>query len=74
MVDEIDFIQSMQRLDIKDGDILVLKTKSILSEHAISNLKNSIELAINIIGFKVKCLVLEDDMDIGVLRKEKNAL
>jgi len=35
MVDEIEFIQNMQKLEIKDGDIVVLKTKHIYTNKPI---------------------------------------
>jgi len=68
--DDINFLQSMQKLEIKEGDIIVLRHSCRLSEQAAANLKSQIEEIIRSSGFNIKVMVLEDGMDIGVLQKE----
>ena len=67
---DIKFLQSMQKLEIKEGDIVILRHPYKLSEQATANLKTSIEKVIRSGGFNVKVMVLEEGMDIGILSKE----
>lgn len=69
---DINFLQSMQKLELKEGDIIVLRHPYKLSEETIVNLKSQIQLIIKSAGFNVKIMVLEEGMDIGVLRKGNN--
>jgi hypothetical protein len=66
VMDKIDWIERMQVLEVKEGDTIILKTQQVLSvdQHVIIT---------ECIGdmFKernVKVLVLDDGMDIGVIR------
>ena len=70
--EEINFIKSMQVLTLKEGDILVLKTLALLSDSSIKRINSIIDeyLPPNLVG-KVKLMVLEEGMDIGVLREGK---
>lgn len=68
--DDINFLQSMQKLELKEGDIVVLRHPYKLSERTTTILKTHIEKIIRSGGFNVKVMVLEEGMDIGVLRKE----
>lgn len=70
--EEINFIKSMQVLTLKEGDILVLKTLALLSDSNIKRINSIIDeyLPPNLVG-KVKLMVLEEGMDIGVLREGK---
>ena len=67
---DIKFLQSMQKLEIKEGDIVVLRHPCKLSEQAVTNLKTQIKELIRSGGFNVKVMVLEEGMDIGVLQRE----
>lgn len=69
MEKRVNFLQSMQKLDVKDGDIIVLRHPQRLSAIAHDNLKVSIEKSIKHFGLNIRVLVLEENMDIGVLRK-----
>jgi len=56
-----DFDAELEKLDIKDGDILLLKTKTIISERAHSILKDSLGKIMKDRGFKdIKVLILEE--------------
>ncbi len=70
-MNEIEYIKSMQTLEIHDNDILVVKIDQRLSVSANTNLKKVIEnnLPDNLKG-KIKVLILEPGMDIGILRQE----
>lgn len=66
---KVDYFQSIQKLDIKDGDVIVLKCKQRLSPEAFKNLKEAYQTAME--GFRIKdikVLILEEGIDIGVLR------
>jgi len=67
--DDINFLQSMQKLEVKDGDIVVLRHPCKLSEKTTIILKTHIEEIIKSGGFNVKVMVLEEGMDIGILSK-----
>lgn len=70
--DDIVFLESMQKLEVKDGDIIVLHPPYKLSRETTIMLQNAIEATIRSGGFNTKVMVLEDGMDIGILRKENN--
>lgn len=59
----IDFIESMKVLKLEPSDIIVLKTAETLSMEMINILKRQVEKVT-----KSKILILQGDMDIGVLR------
>jgi len=73
-VDKIDFIQAMSTLEIKDGDIIVLKSSERLSAATIDRLREEIinALSDNDLFKDHKILVLDNRLDIGVLRKCDN--
>ena len=55
-------IQSMQKLEITDGDIIVIKSQFVLSPSAHERLEVDIQSAIDKFGFSVHVLVLEEGM------------
>jgi len=65
---EIELIQSMQKLDIKDGDVLVIKHPYYLKYPEVR--AASFDKAMKGFGFDVKVLLLEAGEEIGILRKE----
>lgn len=68
----IDYLKTMQKLDVKDGDIIVIKNPYKLSAETYTNLRLAIQKILKEYGYNVKVMILEDGMDIGVLRKEDN--
>ena len=68
--EKIEFVKSMQVLELKENDILVFKTDERFSAEAHKHFKEAIEecLPDNIKG-KVKMWILESGMDLGVIRK-----
>ncbi len=66
----INFLQSMQKLDMKDGDIIVLRHPCVLSEEAGKNICFLVREIAKKSGVDVKVMILEEGMNIGVLRKE----
>ncbi len=70
-MNEIEYIKSMQTLEIHDNDILIVKIDRILAVGTIKTLHDHIleNLPDNIKG-KVKVFIFEPGMDIGILRKE----
>ncbi len=69
--EKIEFVEYAKILTVKDGDIIVLKTDQILTVDTIEYLKNSLSSSVKELGenIKVKIIILEQGMDIGVLRK-----
>jgi len=64
------FIQSMQKLDIKDGDLIVLKYPGILPAKTSISIRESLQEALRKWGYNgLKVILLEDGMDIGVFKK-----
>lgn len=66
-MDDIEFIEHISKLELKDGDILVLRSKDYLTNEQISNLKKYIRHIDNTINI----LVIDGGMEIGVLRKKE---
>jgi len=64
----IKFLESMQCLCVKDGDIIVFRYSGCLSQNTAKNLKESIR---DIVGFDIKVMILEDNIEIGVLHPDK---
>ena len=68
-MDSFMVLESMQKLDVKDGDVVVIKHPGILKDPA--RLRETVEGYLLKFGFKVQVMVLEEGVDIGVLRKEE---
>jgi hypothetical protein len=65
----VKMIEKMQKLGIKDGDIVVLKHPGRLTEAAVKGIKESLGF---LKDWKIKkVVVLEEGMDIGVLTHEE---
>ena len=64
--DKIDFIESMKILKCEPGDIVVLKIDMALTEDVYSRLKKHIKGIV-----KTEVLILQQGMDIGILRKNE---
>jgi hypothetical protein len=71
VMEEIEFVKSMQVLKIQENDILVLKIDRKLPAEMHGRLKDVIRenLPENLKG-KIKIFVLEEGLDIGVIRAE----
>lgn len=67
-MDKIEWVESLKVLEVKDGDVIVIKTK-----HATSReFRDHVTEVINDLfkGKNIKTLVLDDETDIGVLRAQ----
>lgn len=64
----ITFLQSMQKLDVKDGDIVVIRHPGILKHP--TELREAIQETIKKYGFNVHVMVFEEGLEVGVMRKE----
>lgn len=65
------FYNSIKSLDVKDGDILVLRHPHIMSEGTRETLRNEIKNILDEFGFKISVIVLEEGLSLDILRKEK---
>jgi len=66
---EIEFIKSVQALEVKEGDVLVVKVDALLSRDQTQRIVKEVENNLPIgIKCKVTVFVLERGADIGVLR------
>ncbi|MFA5458387.1 MAG: hypothetical protein WC261_12235 [Synergistaceae bacterium] len=70
MEKRVNWLQSMQKLDVKDGDIVVLRCRQKLSTETYKHLKAALQEIIKGFGFDVHVMLLEDGMEIGAVRKE----
>jgi len=70
MEERVNWLQSMQKLDVKDGDIVVLRHPGVLPEYLAKQLKKTVRKIVKGHGFDVHVMVLEEGMEIGVLRQE----
>jgi hypothetical protein len=68
--DGIDCIQTMQKLDVKDGDTVVLTYPRALPHETYEKLREVVEKIMKDFGFDVHVMILEEGMQIGSLRKE----
>jgi len=66
-LNEIEFIQSIGKLEPKKGDLIVIKTNHQLNDKLTAEIRESMRQAF---GFDpdFKIIILEDGMDVGILR------
>jgi hypothetical protein len=64
-------VTSIQRLELKPGDVVILKCKIALSDAAFTRLKKSVESELFPSG-EHKVMVLDEDMDIAVISEEEH--
>lgn len=67
---EAKFIKSMETLNIKDGDILVVKIDRELDSQMYHNFSKAMESHLPEKLKDIKVLVLTPSVDLGVVRKE----
>lgn len=65
---EITMLQSMQKLDIKDGDVIVFKHPYKINHQTFENIRCVVNSLLNKFGLNIDVIILEKGMDIGVLR------
>jgi hypothetical protein len=63
----VEFIQSISKLEVKPGDTIIIKTPHRLNEKLYEAINDSIRGALGL-DQKIKIVILEDGMDIGILR------
>ena len=63
------FLEDMQRLEVKDGDVIVLRHPMRLSADDIVRLQTFFGDILDSASYKLKVLVLDEGMGIGVLGK-----
>ena len=63
------FLEGMQKLEVKDGDTVVITTPFALSAQTRKNLGEAIKQQIKNFGYNVNVMLLEEGMKIGVLTK-----
>ena len=67
---DIQFLKSMQKLDVKDGDVVVLKHPGVLKPETIKVLKEVIIERLKEWGYDVHVMIFEENTEIDILRKE----
>jgi hypothetical protein len=65
---DIDYLKTMQKLDIKDGDIVILKIPYSLEPKTHENMTFAFKGVFKRYHVDVNVLILENDMEIGILR------
>lgn len=64
-----DLLRSMQKLEIRDGDTLVLTYAGRLGVNQADKLKKALKELMEKSGLQIHVIVLEENMGIGILRK-----
>lgn len=67
----IEVLKTMQKLEVKDGDVVVLRHPFQLSPEAHEFLRSTMKDILHDFGIDVHVMVLEEAMDIGILRRGK---
>ncbi len=57
---------------VQDGDIVIIRSPLALRPETAKALREAVQEMIQRFGFKVNVMVLEQEVEIGVLRKEEN--
>ena len=65
-----ELLRSMQKLDVKDGDIVVIKLRGKMSSVGYGRFREVVEKTLAGWGMNVHVMVFEEVDDIGILRKE----
>jgi hypothetical protein len=63
----VEFIQSFGKLEVREGDAIILKTPYRLTEESCKVIIDSIRMALGL-DQKIKIVILEEGLDIGILR------
>lgn len=71
---EVEWLSHFQRLDVKDGDIIVLRYPGPLSPDSAANLTAAVKENVKSFGKDVQVMLLQEDIEIGVLRKENQTM
>ena len=66
---QVEFVKvDFSEINLKPGDILVLRVKGKIPAHAKAALYNNLTQAI---GKEIKAVIIDEDMEIGIVRAEK---
>jgi len=64
-------VTEIKRLELKPGDVVVLKCKTVLSDEAYKHLRESVQQEL-FPNKEHKVMVLEEDMDIAVMSESRD--
>ena len=74
---EPEWLEALQVLSLRDGDVIVVRVKQRLSKDLVQRIIDTLQEQLGAFmaerGIRFKCIVLEDGMEIGVLRGEPGA-
>lgn len=68
-ISDVIWLKKMQKLEIKDGDVLVIWHSGKLSAMDYTNITMAYRMKLSEYGYKVNVLILDNAMEIGVLTK-----
>jgi len=72
ILNDVEWIDGLKVINFQSGDIVFIKMKARLSPKAIGMVKDQLDALIKRSGVAgVQFAILEDGMDVGVLRAEK---
>ena len=63
------YLKTMQKLEIKDGDILVFKFPYKVNSGVLINFSRHVKEKIKELGYDIEIIILEEGIDVGILRK-----
>jgi len=61
----------VKKTSLKDGDMLVLRYPGTIPLKYVDSLRRSFESAVENLRPEVKCIVLEEGLDVEIYRKEQ---
>ena len=70
-MDEIEFVKNMQVLEIKPGDLIVLRHPGNLSVNAYQQLRDSLVKALKSASYDNHVILLEEGIEIGAIRQSE---
>jgi len=66
---EIDWLQTMQKLEVRDGDIVVVRHPGLLNPSHHANMGEAYRIRFAEFGYRVNVMIFDEGMGVGVLTK-----
>ena len=64
---QIDYLEHMQKLKVEDGDVIVIKIPAKITKAEFGEVRKNAEDAMVNLGVKVKVIVLDGGIEMGVI-------
>ncbi len=71
MTEEIELIKHMTKLDVRDGDVIVVAVKHVMAETEYARMAAKLKALVERLGVKAEYIILDgEQIDIGVMHAE----